>query len=257
MRLNETQLKEIDELGYIILPNCFSSEEVINIRKEMKTVFDEKTEANIIEKSSGPVRTAMGLHLRNKLFNDLTRHPNFFEPACQIRGNNLYIQQTKINVKAAFTGEVWQWHYDFATHSGEDGVAKPLALNLHVFIDDVTEFNGPLFFIPKSHKYGPAPSKLDTVTTNYPLWIVNQQTVKDLVKENGIISARGKAGTALIFVDNLVHGSAQNMSPMDRAIFSAILNPCDNAQTKFARPDYKHGRDFKPIKASSYKSLLN
>ena len=257
MRLNETQLKEIDELGYIILPNCFSSEEVINIRKEMKTVFDEKTEANIIEKSSGAVRTAMGLHLRNKLFNDLTRHPNFFEPASQIRGNNLYIQQTKINVKAAFTGEVWQWHYDFATHSGEDGVAKPLALNLHVFIDDVTEFNGPLFFIPKSHKYGPAPSKLDTVTTNYPLWIVNQQTVKDLVKENGIISARGKAGTALIFVDNLVHGSAQNMSPMDRAIFSAILNPCDNAQTKFARPDYKHGRDFKPIKASSYKSLLN
>ena len=257
MRLNETQLKEIDELGYIILPNCFSSEEVINIRKEMKTVFDEKTEANIIEKSSGAVRTAMGLHLRNKLFNDLTRHPNFFEPACQIRGNNLYIQQTKINVKAAFTGEVWQWHYDFATHSGEDGVAKPLALNLHVFIDDVTEFNGPLFFIPKSHKYGPVPSKLDTVTTNYPLWIVNQLTVKDLVKENGIISARGKAGTALIFVDNLVHGSAQNMSPMDRAIFSAILNPCDNAQTKFARPDYKHGRDFKPIKASSYKSLLN
>ena len=257
MRLNETQLKEIEELGYIILPNCFSSEEVINIRKEMKTVFDEKTEANIIEKSSGAVRTAMGLHLRNKLFYDLTRHPNFFEPACQIRGNNLYIQQTKINVKAAFTGEVWQWHYDFATHSGEDGVAKPLALNLHVFIDDVTEFNGPLFFIPKSHKYGPAPSKLDTVTTNYPLWIVNQQTVKDLVKENGIISARGKAGTALIFVDNLVHGSAQNMSPMDRAIFSAILNPCDNAQTKFARPDYKHGRDFKPIKASSYKSLLN
>ena len=257
MRLNETQLKEIDELGYVILPNCFSSEEVINIRKEMKTVFDEKTEANIIEKSSGAVRTAMGLHLRNKLFNDLTRHPNFFEPASQIRGNNLYIQQTKINVKAAFTGEVWQWHYDFATHSGEDGVAKPLALNLHVFIDDVTEFNGPLFFIPKSHKYGPAPSKLDTVTTNYPLWIVNQQTVKDLVKENGIISARGKAGTALIFVDNLVHGSAQNMSPMDRAIFSAILNPCDNAQTKFARPDYKHGRDFKPIKASSYKSLLN
>ena len=69
----------------------------------------------------------------SKIFNDLTRHPKFFEPARQIRGRNLYIQQTKINVKAAFTGEVWQWHYDFATHSGEDGAPKPLALNLHVF----------------------------------------------------------------------------------------------------------------------------
>ena len=43
---------------------------------------------------------------------------------------------------------------------------------------------------------------------------------------------------------------------MDRAIFSAILNSCDNAQTKFVRPDYKHGRDFKPIEASSKNSLM-
>ena len=97
--------------------------------------------------------------------------------------------------------------------------------------------------------------RLDTVTTNYPLWVVDQQTVKNLVKENGIVSAHGKAGTVVIFVDNMVHGSAQNMSPMDRAIFSAILNPCDNAQTKFARPEYKHGRDFKPIEPSSNNSL--
>ena len=256
MKLNEIQLKEIEENGYVILPDCFLKEEVNNLRKEMTTVFNEKTEANIVEKSSGVVRTAMGLHLRSKIFDDLTRHPKFFEPACQIRGRNLYIQQTKINVKAAFTGEVWPWHYDFATHSGEDGVPKPLALNLHVFLDDVTEFNGPLFFIPKSHKYGSAPSKLDTVTTSYPLWTVDQKTVKKLVNENGIVPAHGKAGTVVIFVDNMVHGSAQNMSPMDRAIFSVILNPCDNAQTKFVRPDYIHGRDFKPIKTSSYKSLL-
>ena len=97
---------------------------------------------------------------------------------------------------------------------------------------------------------------MDTVTTNYPLWVVDQQNVKALVEENGIISARGNAGTVVIFVDNLVHGSAHNMSPFDRSTFSAILNPCDNAQTKFARPAYKHGRDFKPIIPSSYKSLL-
>ena len=256
MKLSEKQLKEIDEIGYVILPDLFSNKEIKNIRKEMAIVFKETSEANIVEKSSGEVRTAMGLHLRSNLFENLTRHPKFFEPARQIRGNNLYIQQTKINVKAAFTGEVWQWHYDFATHFGEDGAPKPLALNLHVFLDDVSEFNGPLFFIPKSHKYGSAPSKLDTVTTSYPLWTVDQQTVKTLVKENGIVSAKGKAGTAVIFLDNLVHGSPQNMSPMDRAIFSAILNPCDNAQTKFARPDYKHGRDFNPIKASSINSLI-
>ena len=53
MKLNETQLKEIEENGYVILPDCFSNEEVNNLRKAMTTVFKEKTEANIIEKSSG------------------------------------------------------------------------------------------------------------------------------------------------------------------------------------------------------------
>ena len=101
MKLNLNQLKEIDENGYVILPDWFSDEEVNNLRKAMKIVFNEKAEANVVEKSSGEVRTAMGLHLRSKIFDDLTRHPKFFEPACQIRGNNLYIQQTKINVKAA------------------------------------------------------------------------------------------------------------------------------------------------------------
>ena len=104
MKLNENQLKELDEKGYLIIPNCFSNEEIHNLCKAMTTVFNEKTSANIVEKSSGVVRTAMGLHLRSKIFDDLTRHPKFFEPACQIRGRNLYIQQTKINVKAAFTG---------------------------------------------------------------------------------------------------------------------------------------------------------
>jgi ectoine hydroxylase len=37
------------------------------------------------------------------------------------------------------------------------------------------------------------------------------------------------------------------MSPWDRSIFSVILNPIANAQTRFARPDYKHHRDFTPV----------
>ena len=79
MKLNKSQLKKIDELGYVIIPGCFSSEEVNNLRDAMTLAFNEKNEANIIEKSSGVVRTAMGLHLRSKIFDDLTRHPNFFD----------------------------------------------------------------------------------------------------------------------------------------------------------------------------------
>ena len=249
MKLNETQLKDIEENGYVILPDCFSNEEVNNLRKAMTTVFKEKTEANIVEKSSGVVRTAMGLHLRSKIFDNLTRHPKFFEPACQIRCHNLYSQQTKINVKAAFTGEVWQWHYDFATHHEEDGIQKPLALNLHVFLDDVSEFNGPLWFIPGSHNVGAHGAHLDTATTSYPLWVVDAPTVAALAEKNSMVSATGARGTGLIFFDTLLHSSPPNMSPWDRSIFSVILNPVSNAYTRPTRPDYKHHRDLTPVVA--------
>jgi len=126
------------------------------------SLFAEDTPANIREKASGEVRTAMGLHLRSHVFARLCRHPRFVEPARQILGTDqLYIQQAKINAKVAFSGEAWQWHYDFATHHREDGVPEPLALNLHVFLDDVTEHNGPLVFIPGSHRGGPVRTALD------------------------------------------------------------------------------------------------
>ncbi len=256
MRLSSDQLSEIEENGFLVLPGLFSAEEVAVLRTELPALFAEDTEANVIEKSSGVVRTAMGLHTRNDVYAKLVRHPRLVEPAMQLRGPELYVQQVKVNVKAAFTGEVWQWHYDFATHHGEDGVPEPLALNLHVFLDDVSQFNGPLYFIPGSHKYGSAPARLDTETTSYPLWVVDPDTVSELAARHGLVAATGEAGTGLIFFDDLVHGSPSNMSPWDRAIFSLILNPVANAMTAKRRPDYKHHRDFSTVQPLTDDCLL-
>ena len=247
MRLTEVQVERFYEQGFLVLPNLFSRAEVEILRRELPAVFGEDCPANIREKQTGEVRTAMGLHLRNEVFARLVRHPRFLEPAMQIAGEKLYIQQVKINAKAAFSGELWQWHYDFATHHNEDGVPEPLALNLHVFLDDVNEYNGPLIFIPGSHKRGPVRTALDTATTSYPLWTVDNAIVAELVAEGGLFMATGQAGTGLIFGDCLVHGSPPNMSPWDRRIFSLIVNPVSNALTKFQRPDYKHHRDLTPV----------
>lgn len=247
MKLTQSQLDRYEEDGFLVFPSLFSEQEVRLLRSRLPALFAEDTEANIPEKDGGEVRTAMGLHLRDPLFAKLVRHPRLLEPAMQIAGDELYVQQVKVNVKAAFTGDVWQWHYDFATHHGEDGVPEPLALNLHIFLDDVTEFNGPLYFIPGSHKRGPQPATLDTTTTSYPLWVVDHRLVADLVGEGELFSAQGPAGTALIFGDCLVHASPNNMSPWDRSIFSSIVNPISNALTRDQRPGYKHHRDLSPL----------
>jgi ectoine hydroxylase len=247
MRLTPSQIERFHDRGYLVLPGLFAVEEIGLLRAALPAIYKDDIPANIREKRGGEVRTAMGLHLRHPVFDKLVRHPRLIEPAFQLLGDQLYIQQVKINTKAAFEGEVWQWHYDFATHHAEDGVAAPLALNLHVFLDDVSEFNGPLWFIPGSHKRGPVPAALDIVTTSYPLWCVDRATVAGLVAEGGIVSATGAAGTALIFGDCLVHASPPNLSPWDRRIFSLIVNPVSNAYTRTRRPDYKHHRDLTPI----------
>ncbi|NKB60887.1 MAG: proline hydroxylase [Gammaproteobacteria bacterium] len=247
MKLNPSQIDTLQNQGFLVLPERFSEEEVALIQSQMPMLLDDHHPGNVIEKESGVVRTAMGLHLRNEVFAQLANHPKLIEPAFQIRPEPMYIQQVKVNVKAAFSGSIWQWHYDFATHHEEDGVPEPLALNLHIFLDDVNHYNGPLYFVPGSHRHGEHGAWLDDQTTSYPLWIVENRIVEKLIQQNGIQAATGEKGTMLIFYDTLLHGSPNNMSPWDRAIFSLILNPISNAYQKTDRPDYKHHRDLTPV----------
>ncbi len=247
--LSEQQIEKFETDGLLVLPDLFSAAEVGAMRQAMGAVFAEDTEADIREANGGVVRTAMGLHQRHVVFDRLVRHPRLVEPARQLRGAELYIQQVKINVKAAFDGDQWQWHYDFATHHSDDGVPEPLALNLHVFLDDVSHYNGPLYFLPGSHEHGAAPAWHDTESTSYPLWVVERDTVARHAQQRGIVAATGRAGTGLIFGDLMVHGSPPNMSPWDRAIFSLVLNPVINAYTRDRRPEYKHHRDLSPVEA--------
>jgi len=248
MRLAANQLDRFKRDGFLILPDLFTAEEVGILCAELDRLSVEDCAQNFREAESGALRTAMGLHLRNPVYARMVRHPRLLEPAMQILGDDqLYIQQVKVNAKTAYSGEVWQWHYDFATHSNEDGVPEPLALNLHVLLDDVTEFNGPLWFIPGSHKGGPVPTELDNTTTSYPLWCVDNTTVAALAAEHGIVSAKGSAGTALIFGDCLLHGSPPNMSPWNRRIYSLIVNPIANAYTKQSRPEHQHHRGLSPV----------
>ena len=247
MKLSDEQLEAFRRDGLLILPGLFSADEVAAIRAALPPLFDEESEANIREKAGSAPRTVMGLHQRCDLFDRLVRHPRLVVPAQQIAGDDLYIQQVKVNVKAAFKGDVWQWHYDFATHHRDDGVPAPQALNLHILLDEVSHYNGPLYFIPGSHRHEPLPTFHDATSTSYPLWVVDRETVTELIADGGITPALGPPGTALIFGDLMVHGSPGNMSPWDRAIFSLILNPVANAQTALARPEHKHHTDFSPV----------
>jgi ectoine hydroxylase len=246
--LSTDQLAAFARDGFVTLPGRFEADEVARINEAFSILAAQDCPENVREKSSGVVRTAMGLHLRHPLFARLVNDARLLSPARQILGDDdIYAQQVKVNAKQAFTGEQWQWHYDFATHHHEDGVPEPLALNIHIFLDDVTDFNGPLVFIPASHLDGPAPTSLDIETTSFALWTVGPDVVGPLAERTGLVNCTGPAGTMLIFGDTLIHGSPPNMSPWQRRIFSLIVNPVGNRQRTQRRPDHFHHRDTTPL----------
>ncbi len=249
MRLTPDQLAQYHRDGFLLLPAVFSRAEVDAALDHLAPLLEQRCPENYREKGSDVVRSAQALHKRDDFFDRLLRDPRLVGPATQILGDDqFYAQQVKVNAKEAFTGEQWQWHYDFAHHHHEDGSPHPQALNVHVFLDDVTEHNGPLVFIPGSHLEGPPPTRLDTTTTSYPLWVVTEEVVRELAeKGGGLRSQTGPAGSLVLFGDMMMHCSPANMSPWPRRIFSVIFNPIANAQTSFKRADHQHHRDFVPV----------
>ena len=179
MNLSAEQLKKFEDDGYIFLPKVFSKEETELLKKESENVYSLKRK-EVWRESSGVARTAFAAHTYNEAFKRLGAHPRLLNPVKQILGGDVYMHQFKVNAKAAFDGDVWQWHQDFGVWHRDDQMPEPRAMNISVFVDDVTAANGPLLFIPGSHKLGVVEAGHDLNTTSYPLWTLSRDKVTEL-----------------------------------------------------------------------------
>jgi ectoine hydroxylase len=255
MKLTSEQLAEFEELGYVFLPDCFSDEEVAVLRAEAEEIY-KSDRKEVWRESSGAPRTAFAAHTYNEAFGILGAHPRLIEPVEQLLGEKLYMHQYKVNAKAPFDGELWQWHQDYGTWAREDGMPEARAMNIAVFMDEVMAINGPLMIIPKSHKHGVLDAGHDLETTSYPLWTLDKEDITRLAEEGGIIAPTGKPGAVLMFHGNLVHASPPNMTPYPRKIVYLTLCAVSNHITKFTREDWIAHRDFEPIEAVEDDALL-
>ena len=247
MKLSDAQITEFHDRGYLFVPEVFNADEVAVLRGELDGIFSQDRPENVREKSGRAVRTTFAAHTFNDAYSRLGRHPRLIRPVMQLLDGPVYMHQYKINAKAAFDGDVWQWHQDYGTWARDDLMPEPRAMNIALFIDDVSEFNGPLMFVPGSHKRGKLEAGHDVQTTSYPLWTLDNETVARLVEEGGMVAPTGKAGSVIMFHCNLVHCSPANLSPWDRTIVYLSLCHVDNHIRQFKRPEWIAHRDFTPI----------
>ncbi len=247
MKLTQAQLEQFDRDGYLFFPSLFAPAEIKALTDEVPALFAQRRPENVREKDSDAVRTNFAAHLYNAVFARLGRHPRMIDPVKQLFGEDVYMHQFKINGKVAFDGDLWQWHQDYGTWQADDDMPAARAMNIAIFLNEVNEFNGPLMFIPGSHKLGVVEAGHDTKTTSYPLWTIDHDTIRRLVERGGLVAPRGPAGSMILFHGCLVHASASNLSPWDRWNVYLSLCAVSNHIRRFKRPAYIAHRDFTPI----------
>ena len=256
MKLTTAQIKQFHDEGWLFLPELFSAEEIAVLRDESAHVLASDRPEIWREKNGAP-RTAFAAHTYNEAFALLGRHPRMIAPVEQILGEKVYMHQYKINAKAKFDGDVWQWHQDYGTWLRDDGMPEPRAMNISVFLDEVFPYNGALMLVPRSQQHGNLQAGHDTATTAYPLWTLDNPTVEKLVAEGGIVAPIGKPGGMLMFHGNLVHGSAGNITPFSRRIVYLTLNAVSNHIRKPTRAEWIAHQDFTPIQPTADDALLH
>lgn len=225
--------------GFLVLPALFTAEEIQQLQDEMGTLLERydgsDSELVIREPGSTAVRSIFSLPQVSQIFARLARHPRLLGFAQHVLGSQVYLHQSRLNYKPGFAGKDFYWHSDFETWHVEDGMPAMRALSCSILLTDNSEFNGPLFVIPGSHKtyigcVGETPEEnyksslvMQTVGTPSPeaLSMLTEQA-------GGLQSVKGLAGTVLFFDSNLMHGSSSNISPFPRANVFMVYNSVEN-----------------------------
>jgi ectoine hydroxylase-related dioxygenase (phytanoyl-CoA dioxygenase family) len=272
MQLTDQQVQSYRENGYLLLPGVFSEDEVQVFRDELPGLFAQDTPARVLEKGTGVVRSVYGSHAQSEVFARLVRDPRMLGPARRLLDDDVYVHQFKINAKQAFGGEVWEWHQDYVFWRNEDGMPTARVVNVTLYLDEVNEFNGPLLLIPGSQRYGVIEPRVrekgsgnggatgmawaSDVAADLT-YSFGRDTVAGLVERHGIVSSWGPAGTLLLFHPDVVHGSAPNMSPFDRALLMATYNSVHNTPVPgpSPRPEFLCARDHTPLAAAAEQVL--
>jgi len=236
--LSREDLDHFDREGFLIFPRRLPEDRVAALWEEAQQVAVRERERGedglITEPESDVVRSVFAVHKRGPLYRDLIAAPELAGVARQLLGSEVYVHQSRINFKPGFFGREFYWHSDFETWHMEDGMPRMRAVSASVLLTENNEWNGPLMLIPGSHKlYVRCPGK--TPKDHHRMSLKKQeygvpthQVLSDLVRDHGIRSAKGPAGSVVLFDCNMMHGSAGNMTPYQRNGLFVVFNSMEN-----------------------------
>ncbi|MFH0244916.1 ectoine hydroxylase [Streptomyces sp. HK10] len=249
--------------GFLAIDQLITPDEVEVYNRELNRLVSDPLiradERSIVEPKSQEIRSVFEVHKISEVFAGLVRDPRVVGRARQILGSDVYVHQSRINVKPGFGASGFYWHSDFETWHAEDGLPNMRTVSVSIALTENYETNGALMIMPGSHRTflgceGATPKdnykkSLQMQDAGTP----SDEALTRLAGEHGIHLFTGKPGSATWFDCNCMHGSGDNITPYPRSNVFIVFNSVENTAVEpFAapipRPDFLGARDFTPVK---------
>ncbi|MFT4059871.1 MAG: phytanoyl-CoA dioxygenase family protein [Legionella sp.] len=270
--LHQFEINQFHREGFLIAESYFTCAEIEHLKKETIHLMHHECPGKVMEEDGSTIRSINGPHLISPIMDKVSKTPRLLNSVQLLLGSeSIYIHQYKINIKHAFVGDIWEWHTDYWFWHKEDGMPKPNALSVVIFLDEINDYNGPMILVPGSHTtkwnehdhtlpYGSLTGGDNwRLTTSSKLkYQFSTEQLKNIIAKNGLQSAKGHAGSVLFFHSNLLHCSGLNLSPWDRKAIFISYNLVNNALNPIEspRPDFLASRDFSPLQAIGERDFL-
>ncbi|MPY93489.1 MAG: ectoine hydroxylase [Acidimicrobiia bacterium] len=260
--LDPEVLAGYEDDGFVVLPGFLGGERLAALNDEVDRLaadeaLAEKPQA-IVEPDSRALRSIFEVHRLEGVFRDLVHDPYLVGVARQLLGSDVYVHQSRVNLKPGFRGREFYWHSDFETWHTEDGMPRMRAVSCSVTLTDNHPWNGPLLLVAGSHGWyvtcvGATPDRnFEQSLRRQEIGVPDDESLSELVRRGSIRHAVGPAGTVVFFECNAMHGSNGNITPQPRRNVFFVYNSVENAlEAPFAapgpRPEYIASRDFTPV----------
>jgi ectoine hydroxylase len=259
--IDAATLKSYDDKGYLAIDQLITPDELELFRSELKRLSDDEKiradERTVLEAKSQEVRSIFEVHKISEVFAKIANDPRVVGRARQILGSEVYIHQSRVNFKPGFNGKDFYWHSDFETWHAEDGMPRMRACSISISLTDNHSYNGALMIMPGSQRSYISCTG-GTPDDNYKQSLVMQgagtpdhASLERLYERHGIDVLEGKAGGAVMFDCNCMHGSNGNITPLPRSNVFIVFNSVENSCVEpFAapkpRPPFIGATDFTP-----------
>lgn len=236
--LTPAQLDFYEENGFVVIESLFQPEEIARLNTELRDLVGSpnvhRLAETITEPGSREIRSIFRIHKLSPLYSRLARDERLLGAARQILGSEVYMHQSRVNLKPGFSGKDFYWHSDFETWHMEDGMPRMRALSVSLALTDNYPFNGPLMLIPGSHRtyvacVGETPADhYKESLKKQECGVPDEESLAQLADRGGIAAPTGPAGTAVLFDCNTMHGSNSNISPYPRSNVFFVYNSVEN-----------------------------